>query len=63
MGKFLAFVGTLLLVALVVLGINAIGTLAVVHGLGIPFKFQYIFIPTGIQIMALALPRLDINKG
>lgn len=63
MRNFLAFVGALLLVACIVLGINLLGTWAVTQGLGIPFKFQYVYIPLGIQIMTLALPKLDISKG
>lgn len=63
MKQVLAYLGAILVVALIVFGINIVGVWAVTKGLGIAFKMQYVLIPIGIQIMALVLPKLDINRG
>lgn len=63
MKSVLAYFGAILVVALIIFGFNIVGVWAVTKGLGIAFKMQYVFIPIGIQIMALGLPKLDINRG
>ena len=63
MKQVLAYLGAILVVALIAFGINIVGVWVVTKGLGIAFKMQYVFIPIGIQIMALGLPKLDINRG
>lgn len=63
MKQVLAYLGAILVVALIVFGINIVGVWAVTEGLGIAFKMQYVLIPIGIQLMTLGLPKPDINKG